>query len=1156
MAEDIWFNLTKEFEKDLLHIYQSLCDNLAQKLDSLERELEKLCSQTQYEPMLNIVNETVDLFNDDTYSMADEAFGAWSDGQYSFSANAKMLVLGDVAIETAQQIEQSIKGLFEGFWSSRPLGKGINLDTSSPRIKQSDFDELKDIYTRFSLEVEDINEKIINQIKEQGYDDPTYNVVIPAIIAITKPINRWFEKAINSLSVPEKFGLDTRTAIREMDLDWQLDNPAIALEGYYEATKVFVEKNHNNKMLDEERSAREKELESKRAELKSAQSKLSDMGERKSSDVEGNIRGIKEKALDEVEEETRIFESRVNELGEEKERDLHSNDSWLEEELNKILGDNTDVDKELSEMEKKALEFEISRRQFIIASDKRINDFEDAITEEKLSCQNDVGELKEEQDRVYYSYEDDINSLTNQIDSINREYQPIIRNCQNNLQEKIAIRDEELEDLHAEKERETQNAINEKTEYEREFQNTRRDFDERIRIARIQQKPTTRMENSRDTRLRDIKDKIYKIDKRISKKIASIDQKIENVRNKHANIVEKAEDELNSVIQKRDIELEGPTRDHDALIAERSGKINELQSQIDQRENKSNLTISQNQANLQAEKKAQNDNNAKIDQQIIDFVMSGDTCFSDVLDEQYAPFIALQGRINIWGDMLPTIISKDYSSKYQKTHEKQKRLLASKSYQELQNELMAANKYNDKLSLFTKNRKTFCISGGLLGVVGLILLVVVWGVMQEPVGLWGCALVLLGIVMVLLSIAMTNIDFSKICRYISLAADYKDFPSISMKSSEIAQNRELAKMKGMGEKLYSAYRGKAEVQEKHDAKDADIRADYERNIKLIKKEFDNKKAQIERERDAEIKRIREKANRDEKNFSNEKEELENQASELTKRINGLRDRVYDLEKMIDANNRFIDNFENSYKLFNKRLDDEKWIAPMNYTHGRLSDLLYVIPENGEEDECNHRKVYRIKHNKKPIVVNYDLANVNEDRVEEINKVIHDLMFDLMYSIYRVNSKDTYAQYVVDGMAATNDLKNNSVKNAFNIVEVVGKIENIKGRIKSFSMQRERLTEKGVTIDQINENNFVEGERPETYNILYIIFRPDERKNKLDEEIRMLIPECDKYGLLPVFICEKETWEREIQEKESIYRDIKGRANSEILVFDGEKYSFA
>jgi chaperonin cofactor prefoldin len=156
----------------------------------------------------------------------------------------------------------------------------------------------------------------------------------------------------------------------------------------------------------------------------------------------------------------------------------------------------------------------------------------------------------------------------------------------------------------------------------------------------------------------------------------------------------------------------------------------------------------------------------------------------------------------------------------------------------------------------------------------------------------------------------------------------------------------------------------------------------------------------------------------------------------------------------------------------------------------------------------------------------------------------------------MNSKETYAQFVVDEMACTNDLKSTNVKNAFNIIDVAGKLDELKGRIKSFATQRERLAERGTTMDALNESKFASQDRPETYNILYIIYKPNERKSKLDDDIRMLIPECDKYGFLPVFICEKDTWEGGIQEKESIYKEIKSLANDSIVIYNGNTYSIA
>ena len=74
------------------------------------------------------------------------------------------------------------------------MGEGLQLDTSRPKIKGEDFDELKEIYTRFFQDVESTGEEVVNQIAEQGSDDPTYNVIIPAVKAITEPMKNAFEQ--------------------------------------------------------------------------------------------------------------------------------------------------------------------------------------------------------------------------------------------------------------------------------------------------------------------------------------------------------------------------------------------------------------------------------------------------------------------------------------------------------------------------------------------------------------------------------------------------------------------------------------------------------------------------------------------------------------------------------------------------------------------------------------------------------------------------------------------------------------------------------------------------------------------------------------------------------------------------------------------------
>lgn len=195
MAEgNIYIDLSEDIEEDLINRYQGLCEDLASRLSAMYQELEGLCSATKYEPMVNVVNKTIELFDTEIHDVADQVFTDWSDGEGSFSAVVNKSEAGSEALATAQQIEQKIRDIFDSFWSSHPMGEWIQLDTSRPNTKSEDFDELKDIYMKCSQDVESVSEDTINQISGEGSDNPTYNVIIPAVKAITEPMKNAFEQ--------------------------------------------------------------------------------------------------------------------------------------------------------------------------------------------------------------------------------------------------------------------------------------------------------------------------------------------------------------------------------------------------------------------------------------------------------------------------------------------------------------------------------------------------------------------------------------------------------------------------------------------------------------------------------------------------------------------------------------------------------------------------------------------------------------------------------------------------------------------------------------------------------------------------------------------------------------------------------------------------
>lgn len=194
MAEQFLFNLSEDLEQELLEKYRGLSEDLTQILNLAGRELDKICNDTQYEPMKNVVNKTIELFDNKIKEISNRAFEAWIEGEGSFTAASENSQSGEAALGTAKQIETEIRGIYEDFWASHPLGEEIQLDTSRPKVKSENFDDLKEIYTKVFQEVESKNEDILNQIKESGEDNPTWNVIIPAVKALTEPIKAAFEQ--------------------------------------------------------------------------------------------------------------------------------------------------------------------------------------------------------------------------------------------------------------------------------------------------------------------------------------------------------------------------------------------------------------------------------------------------------------------------------------------------------------------------------------------------------------------------------------------------------------------------------------------------------------------------------------------------------------------------------------------------------------------------------------------------------------------------------------------------------------------------------------------------------------------------------------------------------------------------------------------------
>lgn len=200
MAENIYFDLSEDIQRDLEEEIQELCEEMTQTLTQTYGQLEEICRNTMYEPIMKSVNQTIELFDDEIHTHSLNAFEEWIDGDGSFKAAAIKSQAGDSAMQTAADIENHIRDYLTSFWSNHPMGSAITVDTSRPRVKDEDFDTLGDIYKDCAQKIEDISERTLASIRHKGEDDPTYNVILPAVTSLTNPIKAAFEKFIGKIS--------------------------------------------------------------------------------------------------------------------------------------------------------------------------------------------------------------------------------------------------------------------------------------------------------------------------------------------------------------------------------------------------------------------------------------------------------------------------------------------------------------------------------------------------------------------------------------------------------------------------------------------------------------------------------------------------------------------------------------------------------------------------------------------------------------------------------------------------------------------------------------------------------------------------------------------------------------------------------------------
>ena len=941
-------------------------------------------------------------------------------------------------------------------------------------------------------------------------------------------------------------------------MDWKVNDPIKGLENYNENYPLFEERKKESNQLKEELQDKSNELSNVQETLDITTQRLQEMGEYKPVNIAEETASIESYTQSRVEAAKSNFDMKKEQLESDRDQMLLENDTWLKESIAQILAENNAENHELTATEKQALEFEIERRKLVNQSNKQINDLQDAQVQEKLDCKTQVGQWKQQQDAVTAQYTPGIEEVRDRIYQIKEKHRSEIESAKYGYDSLTTQRDNEIALAQQEKARIQSGCDQAVKELKRISNENKKNLDIEIKKRKRENKTTYTLENKQAAQESNYKEKIADEKRKAANEIGKVDNKIDATRVRYETKIAKAKTTFDRAVQKQADELREPQSTYNSLTAEMESQINALQTQINERNAVSKNKLQQLENAVKNEQSEQQQRDANVDAKIIEFVMSGNNCYDDVQDETYAPYVALQTNVEQWMTALSSIAKGNTEAAYKKEHEKQKKLLAGESFDALQAELAAAQAYNGQVSVIAKLHLVFVILGGVAASLGLGWFFALYGIIHNDVGMSGLLVALVGAALVVFALLKTKQEFAKICRYVSLAADFGEFPGLKSHMAEETQRRELEKMKRMGAKLYDVYYGKVTNQNIHDEKEQDILADFDRDLRMLEVELENALADYKRECDEKIRSIRKNIAEDKADYFKRRNEGESSIRDLQSQIGKLTQDIQILQDELAEKETFLKEFDKNYAELIKNVEENKdWKPARGDRKGKFSDKLYIIPDKAPADEYKHKRPYEIIHNRRPLVFTYELnENESVSQAEALCNTVSQLLMDVMYAIYHMNESDTYTQVIVDGAACAQRLKQTSICNAFAIKDNVPELGKIKGYLEELETRQSRYAERGQNIDDVNAAAYEKGERPEKYNILYMIYAPNDKHSHLDDQVRRLTTECGTYGFLPIFICEKEAWQEGLRDgnKESLYREIASLTKSKPYVYDGKSYS--
>lgn len=849
-------------------------------------------------------------------------------------------------------------------------------------------------------------------------------------------------------------------------------------------------------------------------------------------------------------ERMRIIEEELEEkriqFGAWKESELEQNSQDLKRVLKEMLGEQAEEVLNVSAADRKAMEFEKRRVDFISFKEHQIMSCENQIAQEQLDGKKDVNELSEKRAEIVRKYEPSVTSWQKKIEAVREKYRPSLSEAEAKYKESEWNYKLEADSLQTER----QNAINEceaeKKQRKADYNKINGEWNRKILLATAQKKPTAQMKRSQEVNKNRYEQEIHKLDSSLSAQLRKIDNRILAANDKWGKVINRDKEKYQAILDKQNRELDEPNKGLKAVCEERDGLTEQIDSQITRRKQQEALDIASLRKEIEACKQRCQGQLDTLDREMQEYAMSGEVCFDEKEEEASRPFRALADRIPAFENAVKQLSGP--AGKAEAVKEQERAILKGLGYDGLTGEAGRAANLPDKLPFWLDKKGIVLGAAAALAVIACCALLFLAGL--HPAAAVGLPAVVFAGICAGILVDSGNRKTAYV-RALLLASEYGSFDAIRQHSIQMTRKEEYERLRKRGREVYEKLMGPEEEKRRHAEKEEDIRSDYERSMQMAEAEAEEQRFEEQSRKAALLDECwentmeagsRRNSLLEEKNRELIGEEL--QEKKLSERVAGL-------ERSEEELKNFIEDCEESYAELEKKM--QTMSADMEETHGKLNGKLYIVPDADVRMKGKIKPIYCIRHNGKPLVITYDTYGLGtaEDYDSALGQLIERCLTDLLLGVRRINSRETYKQYIVDSVRGGVRFQQSAVKNDLSIEAVCRGTEELRDHLNRFQQQRKLLAEHGDSMDKLNEELYRKQARPESYKIVYLVMKPDAETGKLDEKIEALLPDCDRFGFLPIFLCSKEAWDKGIQQEKSIYRAIqKSTGNAVVCYHDG------